>query len=401
MSENSAQPSVIDLFAGAGGLSASLEAAGWLSVAAVEIDADCVATLLRNQAKGHLAGSRIVHADVKSIKARDLRPSWAGPSWRPDLLTGGPPCQTFSSAGRMQGTGDPRGLLFHELVRFADELRPRFILFENVAGLVTAKSPGGEVGGVLRSIQAEFERVGYACRFDLLNAADFGAPQRRPRLYMIASRDGCPPGFPTPTHAREPGLGRAPWVTLGEFLAFHPRPDSADVVRPAGLRAQELRKLLPGTGLRSGGIVEANRPGGHWGYRQDSFLADLSLPSRTIRAASTPDWVRLDGEPDLRRLTWRECALLQGFPADWEFVGTVASRFRQIGNAVQGQVGRSIAAALFVAREGGRQGAKVSAPWPACFHRRVRYTTSEELVNGAHRRAARGLVDAIGATTLV
>lgn len=378
----------IDLFAGAGGLAASLEASGWRTVSTLDIDEDAVATLRRNQDRGALAGARIVQGDIHEISARDLRPVGARSTWRPDLLTGGPPCQPFSSAGRMRGIEDPRGGLFHEFVRLANELKPRFILFENVAGLVTAKTPDGEVGGVLRRIQNEFEEIGYACRFDLLNAADFGAPQRRVRLYMIASRQERLPEYPQPTHGREVAAARKPWVTLAEFLATQPAPNCQDIVRPNAQRAAALAKLLPGTGLRSGGIVEANRPGGHWGYRQDCFVADMTMPSRTIRAAATPDWLRLRGG-SMRRLTWRECANLQGFPADWEFVGTVASRFRQIGNAVQGDIGRAIGAALNSAASETRRSKPSSAPWPACFHKRVRYTAMEEVVNGAHRRAAR------------
>lgn len=381
-------PTVVDLFAGAGGLSSSLEAVGWRSIAAVDIDADAVQTLRVNQARGHLAGSKLIHADIREVSAKDLRPATSNARWRPDLLAGGPPCQPFSSAGAMKALGDPRGKLFQDFVRLADELKPRFILFENVAGLVTAKAPSGRPGGVLQRIQREFEAIGYACRFDLLNAADFGAPQRRVRLYMIAARNERLPSFPEPTHSRGAALDRLPWETLRDFLSTQPRPKPEDVVRPNPRRAAELATLVPGTGLRSNGIVEANRPSGHWGYRQDCFVADLSLPSRTIRAASTPDWLRLNGE-DIRRLTWRECAGLQGFLPDWQFAGTTSSRFRQIGNAVQGHIGRAIAAALYEAAEMNQRARAVSAEWPASFMKRVRYTAMEEVVNGAHRRAAK------------
>jgi DNA (cytosine-5)-methyltransferase 1 len=90
----------------------------------------------------------------------------------------------------------------------------------------------------------------------------------------------------------------------------------------------------------------------------------------------------------MRRLTWRECANLQGFPADWEFAGTVAAKFRQIGNAVQGHIGRAIAAALCEAALTVQRARPKSAEWPASFHKRVRYTAMEQVVNGAHRKAA-------------
>lgn len=391
----------IDLFAGAGGLSWSLEAAGWQTTAATDFDRDAIETLCLNQRGGrYLRGTSIIHADVHELSGKDLRPSGAPNGWRPDLLAGGPPCQPFSSAGRMLGYEDPRGRLFHQFVRLAAELKPRFVLFENVSGLVTAKGPDGSIGGILKRIQSEFEEIGYACRFELLNAADFGAPQRRVRLYMIASHAERLPSFPVPTHSREKSSDRAEWVSLREFLRSHPKPDPAEVVRPNRRRAGELAKLTPGTGLRSGGIVEANRPSGHWGYRQDCFIADPSVPGRTIRAASTPDWLRERGG-HLRRLTWRECAGLQGFPLDWRFAGAAASRFRQIGNAVQGQIGSALAAALYAAARECVSAQPTSAAWPPSFHKRVRYTVMEHEVNGAHRRAAKERVNGALSETLV
>lgn len=394
------KPTVVELFAGAGGLSSSLEAAGWRSVAAVDNDADAIETFHNNKKRGFFKGTKLIHADIRDVGGKCLRPDNATPRWQPDLLAGGPPCQPFSSAGSMRGIDDPRGQLFQQFVRLARELKPRFILFENVAGLVTAKTPDGRVGGVLRRIQRDFEEIGYGCRFDLLNAADYGAPQRRVRLYMIAARNERLPEFPPPTHSREPSLERAPWITLGQFLSQRPMPDPADVVRPAPSRADALSKLVPGTGLRSNGIVEANRPSGHWGYRQDCFLADTDVPSRTIRAATTPDWLRIKSG-DMRRLTWRECAALQGFPDNWEFAGNIGSRFRQIGNAVQGHIGCAIGTALQRAAMVAEPASATSAGWPPSFHKRVRYTAMEEVVNGAHRRAAKERTNVAIATALV
>jgi DNA (cytosine-5)-methyltransferase 1 len=387
-------PTVIDLFCGAGGLIAGLESAGWRTVTAVDRDRDCIASLERNKAnkiligtsdRAYLDATRTICAPVEDISGKELRPSGAPPGWRVDLLAGGPPCQPFSSAGQMRGVRDPRGRLFLEFVRIAEELNPRFILFENVAGLITAKSPNGKPGGVLRSVQRAFESIGYACKFELINSADLGSAQRRNRLLMIGSRSERLPDFPTATHSRYGDLdGMKRWLSLGQFLSEQPAPDEGEIVRPSQFRRGDLERLVPGTGIRAAGIVEANRPSGHWGYRQDCFLADLSLPSRTIRAASTPDWVRLsDGE--LRRLTWRECAALQGFHRDWFFEGGMASRFRQIGNAVQGEVAQALGKILYDAVLARRRARPQSSEWPASFQRRVRYTAAEDSVNGQHR----------------
>jgi DNA (cytosine-5)-methyltransferase 1 len=392
-------PTVVDLFCGAGGLSTALERAGWQTVSAADSDSNCIATLQLNKnarlpidnqgGRVYLESTRLIQEDVRFLSAAELRPTSTSKRWRPDLLVGGPPCQPFSTAGKMRSTADPRGRLFLEFVRLADELRPRFVLFENVAGIVTARSLKGGPGAVLKHLQRSFEEIGFACRFSLLNAADYGAPQRRVRLYMIAARAEALPDFPLPSHDRSANLTqRASWVTLRDFLATQALPMPEDVVAPTERRRNELANLTPGTGLRSGGIVEGNRPGGHWGYRQDCFLADPERPARTIRAASTPDWLRLeDGE--LRRLTWRECAGLQGFPEGWDFSGPISSKFRQIGNAVQGHVAYAIGEHLLEAAATRRRAKPTSPPWPPSFQRRVRYTASEELVNGEHRARAR------------
>jgi DNA (cytosine-5)-methyltransferase 1 len=389
-------PSAIDLFCGAGGLSGALERAGFRTVTAVDADRDCVASLEATQqasvriagsSRRYLAGTRLLRADIREVSSGDLVPADAPLGWRPDVLAGGPPCQPFSSAGTGLGLNDPRGQLFTHFVRLADELKPRMVLFENVAGLVTAKGRDGRPGGVLRLIQARFEEVGYACRFALLNAADYGAAQRRVRLYMVASRDEGLPNFPIATHSAAQEHGLKPWVGLGKRLAGLPPPMAEDLIRPKGKRAAELEVLEPGNGLKSHGIVEANRPSGHWGYRQDCFVADSTRPSRTIRAASTPDWLRT---PDgLRRLTWQECAALQGFDPDWVFEGGRTSRYRQIGNAVQGDIGKAIADSLIVALKHPVRQTPLSEAWPAAFDKRVRYTAMEQRTNGEHRRAAR------------
>jgi DNA (cytosine-5)-methyltransferase 1 len=399
-------PTVVSLFSGAGGLDVGLEQAGWETVAATDFDRDCVTTLTdsgaariripRGGGRRYLANAEILQADIAGLTADDLRPT-GSKRWRPDLLAGGPPCQPWSSAGLQQGFSDPRGQLMHHFIRLIDELRPRFVLMENVRGLVTAIGPNGKPGEALRLIQSSLEEVGYASSVGMLNAADFGAAQRRVRLFLIASSDHRLPEFPEPTHAdpEKPTLlngHRRPWVSLGDLLATLPPPLAEDVVRPAGERGRQIMKLRPGKGLRTSGRVESNRPGGHWGYRQDSFLADPSVPSRTIRAATTPDWIR-DDEGKLRRLTWRECAALQGFPEGWRFSGTVASRFRQIGNAVQPMSARAMGYVILESLEQGPlRRPPVSAPWPAEFHRRVRYTAAEHRVNGAHRVRVRAKV---------
>lgn len=386
---------VVSLFTGAGGLDAGLERAGWSTAIATDLDRDSVATLKETQQRRlavrgrdderHLAGTRIFEADAHDLTASDLRPDGADSSWRPSLLAGGPPCQPWSSAGHQRGLKDPRGQLLPEMMRLVGELRPRFVLFENVRGLLTALGPTGRPGEVLESIQADLANMGYASRIATLNAANYGAAQRRVRLLLLATAEYNLPEFPFPTHGKVATGGLKPWVTLGEMLAALPAPEPGDVVRPSGVRAEALNALSPGKGLRTGGQVEANRPGGHWGYRQDCFLADPELPSRTIRSASTPDWIR-EADGRLRRLTWHECAALQGFPSDWGFVGGISSRFRQIGNAVQVDLAQVVGERLIESlRRGPAATPPITPTWAPELVKRTRYTAMEHRVNGKYR----------------
>lgn len=399
MSEQSDRPTAISLFSGAGGLDIGIEIAGFRVLTATDFDADCVATLERNQGKRvpipgtedvFLDGARILLGDIAGFAGRDLLPAGAR---KIDLLVGGPPCQPFSSAGKQLSVEDPRGRLFEHFVRIADELRPHLVLFENVRGLVTARGPSGTHGEALALVKDAFEKIGYATSFRLMNAADFGVPQRRIRLFMLASKFAPLPEFPQPSHsetARSSLFDQTlPWVTLRELLASLPSPSASEIVRPSAALASALADVPAGSGLKSPGARETTRPGGHWGYKQGTFVADLDKPARTVTAASTQDWIRWRDE--LRRLTWRECAALQGFPTEWEFVGPRASMFKQVGNAVPvkfGEVlGRSLAAAL---RSATRRNA-VSAPLPMEFVAAMKYSRKEHERNGESRRLAREL----------
>jgi DNA (cytosine-5)-methyltransferase 1 len=407
--------SVVSLFTGAGGLDIGLEQAGLRTVSAVEFDEDCVSTLRRNQeaarpipgrpGRTYLADAAIVGRPIEDVGPEELRPAGAGRGWTPDVMAGGPPCQPFSSSGDMLSLADPRGRLFEHFVRLASALRPRAILFENVRGLVTARGPKGEPGEALLLVKESFERIGYATNFALLNAADYGCPQRRVRCFMLATRRSPLPQFPKPTHGEsaQPSLfgEPKPWVTLGDFLASRPEPDAGDIVRPTEKLAAQLAGMPEGTGLRSAGAREATRPGGHWGYRQGTFVASKALPARTVTGSASQDWVR-SADGSLRRLTWRECAALQGFPPEWAFVGNRASVFLQIGNAVPVVFGAALGRALAesLAAPTPRQG-PASAPLPGEFTAAINYTAKENRRNGASRAEAIRLLQAGGDLTQI
>lgn len=394
---------VVSLFSGAGGLDIGLEMAGLNVSVALDNDPQCIKTLKLNQAKAIpnprdptrqlLASTRIVEAAIEDVSAADLLGQLSSDSQRPLVVVGGPPCQPFSSAGRMQSLRDPRGRLFEEFVRLAGEINPRFILFENVRGLVTARGPRGAPGEALNLVRQAFEGIGYGTSFQLVNAADFGVPQTRVRCIMLASRSDPLPVFPEPSHEKAPtprleGTNRRPWVSLGEFLSTQREPHNDEITRPSAKLAPQLRALAEGTGLKSPRARETTRPGGHWGYKQGTFVAALNRPARTVTAASTADWVRgRDGS--LRRLTWRECAGLQGFPEDWDFVGSVAAKYRQIGNAVPALLAEAMGSFLARAACQPERGSAASMPFPDTFVKAISYTDREQSRNGESRRLVR------------
>jgi DNA (cytosine-5)-methyltransferase 1 len=392
------KPSLISLFTGAGGLDIGLESAGFSTVAAVDSDADCINTLRLNQNRhsGHhkfLQEANILHARIEDIEPAHLKPKTVDRHWVPDLLAGGPPCQPFSSAGNMLGFNDPRGRLFEHFVRIADGLRPRLILFENVRGLVTARGPSGEPGEALELVKKAFESIGYSLRFSLLNSADFGAPQRRVRMFMLATNCTVLPLFPFPTHygGPTPLLGVRPWVSLGECLANLPPATDEEIELPSETLTKKLATVSPGSGLKSPGAREATRPGGHWGYKQGTFVVDPKKPARTVTASTAQDWI-WDSQGRLRRLTWRECSAIQGFPAEWEFYGNKASCYRQIGNAVPSIFGRVLGEKLLGALEQSAHGKLESAPLPHEFKIAIHYTKKEHSRNGPSRHAVRAAI---------
>lgn len=241
-------------------------------------------------------------------------------------------------------------------------------------------------------VRRAFEKIGYSTKFALLNAADFGVPQRRVRLFMIGTQEGPMPEFPAPTHhdGRGHAAGRSPWVSLREHLAKCPEPSEDEIVEPTDALANRLREIPDGSGLRSPGARERTRPGGHWGYRQGTFVADLDRPARTVTASPTQDWVRVGGTT--RRLTERECAGLQGFPAAWVFCGGKSSRFRQIGNAVPARLGDVLGACICDALSRSPETVQpVSEPFPEAFSAAIAYTLREEKSNGPSRMSVRRL----------
>lgn len=343
--------SAISLFSGAGGLDLGIEAAGFATVAAVEWDQDAADSMEKNAPAYFPELREVLRADlyplagggVDGIKTADILQAGGlvhGES--PDLLVGGPPCVAFSKSGfwldwKRDGV-DPAASLLQAYTRVLAEARPRYFILENVYALTFNNKASRPAFTRLR---AEIEAAGYACTWRVLNAADHGVPQARPRLFMVGARRGeVLPDLPEPTHQgswerRSTGPSDGlPHVTAGQVLTGLEAPvEPEEVVR--GRWGHLLPEIPPGENY-----LHFTAERGHpdpifeWRSRYWSFLLKLDpdRPAPTIQAQPGPNvgpfhW-------DNRRLRVPELRRLFTFPDDYEFVGRRASVQAQLGNSV-------------------------------------------------------------------
>lgn len=382
--------SFISLFSGAGGLDLGFEQAGWIRHFASDLDEDAVATLRANTKAPNRAS--VGKDDIRDLKAPDILARAGGMSKGSlDAIVGGPPCQSWSSAGHQMGFADERGQLFRHFIQLANSLDPRFIVMENVRGLLTARGLDGEPGSALALLREDLRQEGWQTTASLLNAADYGVAQRRVRLFLIAHRAGDCPDFPAPTHSKVPATGLKKWVSLEQRLAKVRAISEEEIIRPTPKLAKELAQIEPGSGVKSPGKAETTRPGGHWGYKQGAFIADPSLPARTVTASTAQDWI-IDPIHGLRRLCPRECAAIQSFPATWKWKGKRISVYRQIGNAVPPKLAKAVAQTLANHTElestpPERTTVVELAPLDARLAAAIAYTKRDEARNGNSRRS--------------
>lgn len=380
----------VSLFSGAGGLDIGLEDAGFTCLYASDIDKSAYATLAvnRDRRSGHLAQAVVEHADVSQTKGRDILSAIGTVRGQVPLLVGGPPCQSWSSAGHQKGWEDPRGRLFDDFVRLAGELDVRWLMFENVRGLLTARGPDGTPGSALNLIRQKLLNAGFQTQVKLINAADYGVPQRRVRLVVFGYRVGDDMSFPDPHKAK--GAAENGWIPMQVALDSVGELSPDEIIRPNEKLFEQLSLLQPGTGVKSPGKRESTRPGGHWGYKQGAFIADTRIPARTVTANQQQDWV-IDPTRGIRRLCPRECSAIQTFPKDWQFVGSRSDQYRLIGNAVPPSLARQIGTALhkhILEYWDGQRVLPELVPLEPKLAAAIRYTVQEERRNGASRRAA-------------
>lgn len=384
----------VSLFSGAGGLDLGLEQAGWNCLYAADNEPTAVASLKANQQQGFAPEAILEVADVRNLTGKEILKKVGRKKGEIPLMAGGPPCQSWSSAGHQKGFNDPRGVLFQDFIRLADECDCRMIVFENVRGLLTARGPNGVPGEALEIIRKTMLNRGYSSAVSLQNVADHGVAQRRVRLIIYGYRGIDKPEFPLPRYAKTDSneLSLLPsWRTLGDVLETIKKLKPEEIIKPSGLMATRLKGLMPGEGIKSVGKKETTRPGGHWGYMQGGFVANPSAPSRTVTASAQQDWIRLS-DGTYRRLCPRECAAIQSFPQNWCFEGSVSKKYRLIGNAVPPMfakaLGHVLAKSVSSAKSRRKAQGTVALDLPKHLADAIEYTKKEEKRNGASRRAA-------------
>jgi DNA (cytosine-5)-methyltransferase 1 len=301
---------VISLFSGAGGMDLGFQQAGHTLVWANDIWQDAVETYRLN------LGDHIICGDLSGIDPDGIP---AG-----DIVIGGFPCQGFSVANTKRTTEDVRNFMYLEFRRIVAAKQPRFFLAENVKGILSLDS-----GKAFEQILGDFGDIGFSVKHAVLNAADYGVPQRRQRVLFLGIRNSedLQPSFPpAKTHA-PPQVhvlaGLKKWVSIAEALADVPDPDG-----PHELRNHEYTKYK----LRFNGYL---------GHRRVD--PDLPIPTITARGDDRGGVVIHHHHSNERRLSARETALLQSFPIDYRFYGTKTSVYRQVANAVPPLLARKIA----------------------------------------------------------
>lgn len=366
----------LSFFSGAMGLDLGLEQAGISPVLACEFDKACRATIQDNKPNIALLG------DINAYDAAQVREAAGlGKKQEIDLIAGGPPCQAFSSAGLRRGFEDARGNVFLKYINLALELRPRFLVIENVRGLLSAPlkhrphehrgkdfpplAEAEQPGGALRHVIDVLEDSGYGVSFNLYNAANFGAPQIRERIILVSSRDGTQIPFLTPTHDQYGKHGLLPWRTFREAIAGLDETHQ-DFVRFPEKRLVYYRMLKDGQNWRNlpeslqhkalGKSFEAG--GGKTG-----FLRRLAWDKPAPTLVTHPAMPATDlCHPELDRpLSVQEYARVQQFPDHWRFAGSTLDKYRQIGNAVPVSLGAAVGR-LITSRLAGRV-----QPKPDCF----------------------------------
>ena len=336
----------LSLFAGIGGFEVGMSPCGFSFTNTLEWDENCCKTLNANRDLTGAEEETILPLDIMKTEPEEFS------SETVDYIVGGPPCQSFSAAGRraggVAGTSDTRGTLFWYYCQYVKHFKPKAFVFENVRGILSSKK-----GEDFKIICASFEEVGYDLFWRILNAADYGVPQQRERVFLVGIRKDLNIifKFPRPTHGPD-SPSKQPYATVREAIADIT--DENEVVPPYGGKYGDLLPDIPvGENYRFY-TEEMGHPNPLFAWRSkfSNFLykVDPDDICKTIIAYQG----RYDGPFHWhnRKCTVEELKRMQGFPKEYEIPQTYVEGVKQVGNSVCPPVAHQIGKALRYQVEG-------------------------------------------------
>ncbi|MGI5869330.1 MAG: DNA cytosine methyltransferase [Kiritimatiellia bacterium] len=353
----------ISLFSGAGGMDIGVRQAGFQIEACVEMDRYACETLRANiEADG--SKTRVYEVDIRTLEPEALANEIDLHPGELSLLFGGPPCQSFSFAGKQLALADDRGPFLFEIIRFAEYFQPCMILLEQVKGLLSARDAHGRKGGVFEEFVDRLESIGYIPKWRVILAANHGVPQLRERLFVVATRGRNHFEFPAPTHA-EPKEANGlfpllPYRTVGEAISglgipdrkikgttFHDRLDSHVDVTPNRDR-ERIAHVPEGSYLAAQTMLGEDLICGLTPKDTTKYLRmHRKNPANTLRCGE----IFFHPTED-RYLTPREYMRIHGYPDDYVLKGPIRSRtgsvknldqHRQVANSVPPPLARVLA----------------------------------------------------------
>ena len=355
----------ISLFSGAMGFDLGIESTKRFELlACVEKEPSFCETIRKNRDAGRLPSNlRVYEKDISALSPETVMKDCELEPGELDLLIGGPPCQSFSTAGKRGTVQDPRGTLIWMFLKYIEVLQPKFFVMENVRGIISAAlkhrpivdrpEKGGlplsdeeKKGSVIRLLARDLQNYdsgAYHMDCFEVNAVNYGAPQLRERVIFVGNRFNKQVEFPSPTHGNAKS-GLKPWRTL--YDAIGGLNDPGDVIMDFSPRKKKYLNLVPeGSNWRSLPVETQKESMGKAWYAKGGRSGwwrrlSFDLPCPTLVTMPNHSSTSLCHPTDVRALTLKEYALIQEFPVEWEFFGTPAQQYAQAGNAVPVRLGR-------------------------------------------------------------
>jgi DNA-methyltransferase (dcm) len=326
----------IEMCAGAGGQALGLHEAGFKHAALIEIDHHACETLRLNNSDLKLNWQEVIESDLK-LFAKSAK-NYAGLI---DLVAGGVPCPPFSKAGRQLGHEDDRDL-FPTALEIVRKIRPQAVMLENVPGLLEEKFKEYR-----NKISAELDSMGYTSEWKLHQASEYGVPQLRPRVILVALKHKSFKHFSWP----EPACSEP--ITVGEALYDLMAKGGWEGVKQWKRKANKVAPTLVGGSKKHGGPdlgpTRAKRQWRELGVNGHRVANDNELPKAGFTGAWKRDGTIQEGCENLPLLNVRMAARIQGFPDNWRFFGTKTHAYRQVGNAFPPPVAKAIGQQIYKA----------------------------------------------------